>query len=129
MILRHLDLKFHRDLLPVQRAKVAVQQDPAVPEIYPNKKRAILFFEIALFLFSFTFIPELSDFLLDPHQSFAHQGLAKSLNISIGMPPIFAILAASRPWHISLQKIRFNRFVVFTFSHRAAFFYRYNNLK
>ncbi|MBW1745270.1 MAG: hypothetical protein JRJ25_02670 [Deltaproteobacteria bacterium] len=30
--------------------------------------------------------PKLSDFLLDLHQSLAHQGLAKSLDISIGMP-------------------------------------------
>jgi hypothetical protein len=49
--------------------------------------------------------PKLSDFLLDLYQSLAHQGLAKSLDISIGMPPIFANLAASRPWHISSQKI------------------------
>ena len=40
--------------------------------------------------------PKLSDFLLDLHQSFAHQGLAKSLDISIGMPTLFANLAASR---------------------------------
>jgi hypothetical protein len=44
---------------------------------------------------------KLSDFLLDLHQSLAYQGLAKSLDISIGMPPIFANLAASRSWHIS----------------------------
>ncbi|MCD4763801.1 MAG: hypothetical protein K8R28_07260 [Desulfobacterales bacterium] len=50
--------------------------------------------------------PKLSDFLLDLHQSLAHQGLAKSLDISIDMPPIFANLAASRPWHISSQKNR-----------------------
>ncbi|MCD4764715.1 MAG: hypothetical protein K8R28_11920 [Desulfobacterales bacterium] len=53
----------------------------------------------------------MSDFLLDLHQSLAHQGLAKSLDISIGMPTIFANLAASRSWHISSQKIvqlRFN---------------------
>jgi hypothetical protein len=48
---------------------------------------------------------KLSDFLLDLHQSLAHQGLAKSLNISIGMPTLFANLAASRPWHISSQTI------------------------
>ena len=41
--------------------------------------------------------PKLSDFLLDLHQSLAHQGLAKSLDISIDMPPIFANLAASGP--------------------------------
>jgi len=51
------------------------------------------------------FIPKLSNFLLDLHQSLAHQGLAKSLDISIGMPTIFANLAASRFWHISSQKI------------------------
>ena len=50
--------------------------------------------------------PKLSDFLLDLHQSLAHQELAKSLDISIGMPPIFANLAASGPWHISSQKNR-----------------------
>jgi hypothetical protein len=51
------------------------------------------------------FTPKLSDFLLDLHQSLAHQGLAKSLDISIGMPTLFANLAASRSWHISSQKI------------------------
>jgi len=50
-------------------------------------------------------LPKLSDFLLDLHQSLAHQGLAKSLNISIGMPTLFANLAASRSQHISSQKI------------------------
>jgi hypothetical protein len=49
--------------------------------------------------------PKLSDFLLDLHQSLAHQGLAKSLDISIGMPTLFTNLAASRSWHISSQKI------------------------
>jgi hypothetical protein len=58
-----------------------------------------------LYLFSNVLKPKLSDFLLDLHQSLAHQGLAKSLDISIGMPTIFANLAASRPWHISSQKI------------------------
>jgi toxin YoeB len=48
--------------------------------------------------------PKLSGFLLDLHQSLAHQGLAKSLDISIGMPAFFANLAASRSWHISSQK-------------------------
>jgi hypothetical protein len=42
------------------------------------------------------FEPKLSDFLLDLYQSLAHQGFAKSLNISIGMPMFFANLAASR---------------------------------
>jgi hypothetical protein len=40
--------------------------------------------------------PKLSDFILDLHQSLAHHGLAKSLDISIGMPTLFANLAASR---------------------------------
>jgi len=40
--------------------------------------------------------PKLSDFWLDLHQSLAHQGLAKSLDISIGMPALFANLATSR---------------------------------
>ncbi|MBW1746502.1 MAG: hypothetical protein JRJ25_09465 [Deltaproteobacteria bacterium] len=38
--------------------------------------------------------PKLSKFLLELHQSLAHQGLAKSLDISIGMPTLFANLAA-----------------------------------
>jgi len=49
--------------------------------------------------------PKLNDFLLDLHQSLAHQGLAKSLDISIGMPTVFANLAASRFRYISSQKI------------------------
>ncbi len=44
------------------------------------------------------------DFLLDLYQSHAHQGLAKSLDIFIGMPTLFANLAASKFWHISSQK-------------------------
>ena len=56
------------------------------------------------------FLPKLSDFLLDLHQSLAHQGLAKSLDISIGMPTLFANLATSRSWHISSQKIAQLRF-------------------
>jgi len=52
----------------------------------------------------------LNDFLLDLHQFLAHQGLAKSLDISIGMPTLFANLAASRSWHISSQKIAQLRF-------------------
>jgi len=50
-------------------------------------------------------LPKLSIFLLDLHQSLAHQGLAKSLDISIGMLTLFANLAASRSRHISSQKI------------------------
>jgi len=44
----------------------------------------------------------LSDFLLDLHQSLAHQGLAKSLDISIGMPALFANLAAFRKKSLNL---------------------------
>jgi hypothetical protein len=49
--------------------------------------------------------PQLSDFLLDLHRSLAHQGLAKIINISMGMPVFFANPAASRSRHISSQKI------------------------
>jgi len=49
--------------------------------------------------------PKLNDFLLDLHRSLAHQGLAKILNISMGMPVVFANPAASRSRHISSQKI------------------------
>jgi hypothetical protein len=31
-------------------------------------------------------LPKLSDFLLDLHQSLSHQGFAKILDISMGMP-------------------------------------------
>ena len=48
---------------------------------------------------------KLSDFLLNLHQSFAHQGPVKRFDISIGMPMLFANLAASRSWHIASQKI------------------------
>ena len=58
-----------------------------------------------IFIKTFSFKHRLSDFLLGLHQSLAHQVLAKSLDISIGMPTIFANLAASRSWHISSQKI------------------------
>jgi hypothetical protein len=49
--------------------------------------------------------PKLSDFLLDLHRSLAHQGLAKILDISMGIPVFFANPAASRSQHISSQKI------------------------
>ncbi|MBW2739817.1 MAG: hypothetical protein JRE64_13425, partial [Deltaproteobacteria bacterium] len=45
-------------------------------------------------LFLTLILTKLSDFLLDLHQSLAHQGLAKSLDISIGIPALFANLAA-----------------------------------
>ncbi|MEA3417652.1 MAG: hypothetical protein U9R02_16165 [Thermodesulfobacteriota bacterium] len=48
-------------------------------------------------------IPKLSDFLLDLHQSLAHQGFAKILDISTGMPVVFANPYASRSQHISSQ--------------------------
>jgi len=50
-------------------------------------------------------LPKLSNFLLDPYQFPAHQGLSKSLDISISLPALFANLAASRFCHIPLQKI------------------------
>ena len=61
--------------------------------------------------------PKLSDFLLDLRRSLAHQGLAKSLDIFIGMPTIFANPAASRSRYISSQKIaqlRYNYFNMLT---------------
>jgi len=45
--------------------------------------------------------PNLSDFLLDLHRSLAHQGFAKILDISTGMPAVFANPYASRSQHIS----------------------------
>jgi rubredoxin len=51
------------------------------------------------------FKPELSDFLLDLHRSLAHQGSVKLLDISTGMPVVFANPYASRSQHISSQKI------------------------
>ena len=69
-----------------------------------RNKSTILAIQI-LFLVLHRILPKLSDFLLDLHQSFAHQGLAKSLDISIGMPTLFANLATSKSWHISSQKI------------------------
>ncbi|MEA3417240.1 MAG: hypothetical protein U9R02_14030 [Thermodesulfobacteriota bacterium] len=50
-----------------------------------------------------TLKPKLSDFLLDLHQSLAHQGFAKILDISTGMPVVFANPYASRSRHISSQ--------------------------
>jgi len=40
--------------------------------------------------------PKLSDFLLDLRRSLAHKGFAKILNISAGMPAVFANPYASR---------------------------------
>jgi hypothetical protein len=48
--------------------------------------------------------PKLSDFLLDLHRPLAHQGSAKILDISMGMPVVFANPYASRFQHISSQK-------------------------
>jgi hypothetical protein len=55
--------------------------------------------------FSVQLLPKLSDFLLDLHQFLAHQGFAKILDISTGMPVVFANPYASRSQHISPQKI------------------------
>ena len=51
------------------------------------------------------FKPKLSDFLIDLRRSLAHKGFAKILNISTGMPAVFANPYASRSQHISSQKI------------------------
>jgi hypothetical protein len=47
----------------------------------------------------------LSDFLLDLRRSLAHKGFAKILDISAGMPAVFANPYASSSQHISSQKI------------------------
>jgi hypothetical protein len=49
--------------------------------------------------------PKLNDFLLDLRRSLAHKGFAKILDISTGMPAVFANPYASRSQHISSQKI------------------------
>jgi hypothetical protein len=54
--------------------------------------------------------PKLSDFLLDLRRSLAHKGFAKILDISTGMPAVFANPYASRSQHISSQKIAQLRF-------------------
>ena len=47
----------------------------------------------------------MSDFLLNLHRSLVHKGFAKILDISAGMPAVFANPYASRLHHISSQKI------------------------
>jgi len=54
--------------------------------------------------------PKLSDFLLDLHRSLAHQESSKILDISTGMPAVFANPYASRSQHIFSQKIAQLRF-------------------
>ncbi|MCD4762746.1 MAG: hypothetical protein K8R28_01850 [Desulfobacterales bacterium] len=49
--------------------------------------------------------PKLSGFLLNLRRSLAHKGFAKILDISTGMPAVFANPYASRSQHISSQKI------------------------
>ena len=49
--------------------------------------------------------PKLSGFLLDLRRFLAHKGFAKILDISTGMPMVFANPYASRSQHISSQKI------------------------
>jgi len=56
--------------------------------------------------------PKLSDFLLDLHRSLAHKGFAKILDISTGMPAVFANPYAARYQHISSQKIGQLRFKI-----------------
>jgi hypothetical protein len=65
--------------------------------------------------------PKLSDFLLDLRRSLAHKGFAKILDISTGMPAVFANPYASRYQHISSQKIaqlRFNCSNIFFYKER-----------
>jgi len=64
-------------------------------------------FSDGLVVASVTFLlkPKLSDFLLDLRRSLAHKGFAKILDISTGMPAVFANPYASRSQHISSQKI------------------------
>ncbi|MCD4762448.1 MAG: hypothetical protein K8R28_00330 [Desulfobacterales bacterium] len=52
----------------------------------------------------------MSDFLLNLRRSLAHKGFAKILDISAGMPAVFANPYASRSQHISSQKIAQLRF-------------------
>jgi len=51
LILRHLDLRLHQELILARGAQAAAQQDPAVLKIYLIKKGNINFFDIALFYF------------------------------------------------------------------------------
>jgi len=51
--------------------------------------------------------PKLSDFILDLHQSLEHQGLAKSLDISIGMP-IFSQTLLHQDFSTFLRKKSLN---------------------
>jgi len=52
----------------------------------------------------------LSDFLLNLRRSLAHKGFAKILDISEGIPAVYANPYASRSQHISSQKIAQLRF-------------------
>ncbi|MCD4764612.1 MAG: hypothetical protein K8R28_11400 [Desulfobacterales bacterium] len=52
----------------------------------------------------------MSGFLLNLRRSLAHKGFAKILDISTGMPAVFANPYASRFQHISSQKIAQLRF-------------------
>jgi len=70
-----------------------------------NKKSDLLSLFLAMPVIKLILKPKLSDFLLDLHRSLAHQGFAKILDISTGMPAVFANPYASRSQHISSQKI------------------------
>ena len=87
--------------LPVLLKRLSRIPDPRNPKKIKYKLTALMIYGILTFVFQMSskreanrkmtlpmFIPKLSDFLLDLHQSLAHQGLAKSLDISIGMPGI-----------------------------------------
>jgi hypothetical protein len=74
--------------------------------------------------------PKLSDFLLDLRRSLPHKGFAKILDISTGMPAVFANLYASRSQYISSPKIaqlrlkqkRRNSIVLHNLSYAFTFF-------
>ena len=81
--------------------------------------------------------PKLNDFLLDLRRSLAHKGFAKILDISTGMPAVFANPYASRFQHISSQKIAqlrlklvgFLQYSIFNLYKSSLFnLYHYNSL-
>ena len=70
-----------------------------------NKKSDLLSLFLAMPVIKLILKPKLSDFLLDLHRSLAHQGSPKILDISTGIPAVFANPYASRSQRISSQKI------------------------
>ena len=70
--------------------------------------------------------PKLNDFLLDLRRSLAHKGFAKILDISTGMPAVFANPYASRFQHISSQKIAQLRLKLVGFLQFSIFNFQYS---